>query len=100
MSKLLYIKASPRGEASRSAALADVYLEAPRAKPPDLAADILDLARERGACGHGRRRSAGQDRSFPGPPRQSSACSRSAMRSAASSSPTDSRNNPSPAQSR
>jgi FMN-dependent NADH-azoreductase len=47
MTKLLYIKASPRGTASKSAALADVYLEALRQKLPDLTVDILDLAQER-----------------------------------------------------
>lgn len=47
MSKLLYIKASPRGTASRSAALADAYLEALQRRLPGLAVDTLDLARER-----------------------------------------------------
>lgn len=47
MSKLLYIKASPRGAASRSAALADAYLEALQRRLPGLAVDTLDLARER-----------------------------------------------------
>jgi FMN-dependent NADH-azoreductase len=46
MSKLLYIKASPRGTASKSAALAEAYLETLRQKLPDLAVDILDLAQE------------------------------------------------------
>lgn len=47
MTKLLYIKASPRGTQSRSAALADAYLEGLHQKLPDLAVDSLDLARER-----------------------------------------------------
>ena len=47
MTKLLYIKASPRGTQSRSAALADAYLEGLRQKLPDLAVDSLDLAQER-----------------------------------------------------
>lgn len=47
MSKLLYIKASPRGAASRSAALADAYLESLQKKLPDLAIDVLDLAQDR-----------------------------------------------------
>lgn len=46
MTRLLYIKASPRGMASRSAALADAYLEALRRERPDLTVDLLDLAQE------------------------------------------------------
>jgi len=47
MSRLLYIKASPRGAASRSSAVADAYLAALRERLPDLDVDTLDLARER-----------------------------------------------------
>lgn len=47
MTQLLYIKASPRGDASRSSALADAYLTALRARLPDLTIDTLDLAKER-----------------------------------------------------
>lgn len=47
MSKLLYIKASPRGAASRSASLAGAYLGALRRRLTDLEVDIIDLARER-----------------------------------------------------
>lgn len=47
MSKLLYIKASPRGGESKSSAIADAYLAALRARLPDLAVDTLDLAREK-----------------------------------------------------
>lgn len=47
MSKLLYIKASPRGADSKSSALADAYLQALRAAHPDLKVDTLDLAKER-----------------------------------------------------
>lgn len=43
MSKLLYIKASPRGAESRSAAVADAYLEALKAKEPGLVVDVLDV---------------------------------------------------------
>lgn len=42
MTKLLYIKASPRDTASRSVAVADAYLEALKAKHPDLEVDVLD----------------------------------------------------------
>jgi len=42
MTKLLYIKASPRDAASRSVAVADAYLAALRAKTPDLEVDVLD----------------------------------------------------------
>ena len=47
MSKLLYIKASPRGADSKSAAIADAYLTALRERIPDLAIDTLDVFRER-----------------------------------------------------
>lgn len=47
MSKLLYIKASPRGAQSRSSAVADAYLAALRERLPDLAVDTLDLAQEK-----------------------------------------------------
>lgn len=46
MSKLLYIKASPRGAASKSGAIADAYLATLRERLADLAVDTLDLARE------------------------------------------------------
>jgi len=42
MTKLFYIKASPRGESSRSVAVADAYLAALRAKHPDIEVDVLD----------------------------------------------------------
>lgn len=47
MSKLLYIKASPRGAASRSASLAEAYLGALRRRLTDLEVDTIDLALER-----------------------------------------------------
>ena len=47
MSKLLYIKASPRGEVSKSIAIADAYLATLRAKHPMLEVDVLDLGMER-----------------------------------------------------
>lgn len=47
MSKLLYIKASPRGAAAKSSAVADAYLAALRERLPDLAVDTLDLAAEK-----------------------------------------------------
>ena len=47
MTKLLYIKASPRGAGSKSAAVADAYLTALKAHLPDLTVDTLDLAVER-----------------------------------------------------
>ena len=47
MSKLLYIKASPRGADSKSSAVADAYLAALGARLPDLAVDTLDLAKEK-----------------------------------------------------
>lgn len=43
MSKLLYISASPRGEASESIAIADVFLTEYRTRHPDLEVDRLDL---------------------------------------------------------
>lgn len=46
MTKLLYIKASPRGIASKSNSIADAYLNALREKIKDLAVDVLDLPRE------------------------------------------------------
>ncbi len=42
MTKLLYIKASPRDAAFRSVAVADAYLAALKAKTPDLEVDVLD----------------------------------------------------------
>jgi FMN-dependent NADH-azoreductase len=45
MTRLLYIKASPRAE-SRSVAIADSYLDALRAKTPDLAVDTIALWEE------------------------------------------------------
>jgi FMN-dependent NADH-azoreductase len=47
MSKLLYIKASPRGVDSKSGAVADAYLSALRAQLPDLVVDTLDLSRDK-----------------------------------------------------
>ena len=47
MSKLLYIKASPRGTASKSSAIADVYVAALRERLPDLVVDTLDLAQDK-----------------------------------------------------
>ena len=47
MSRLLYIKASPRGASSKSSAVADAYLAALRGRLPDLVVDTLDLAQER-----------------------------------------------------
>jgi FMN-dependent NADH-azoreductase len=41
--KLLYISASPRGEASESIALADTFLAEHRSRNPDLEVDRLDL---------------------------------------------------------
>lgn len=46
MTKLLYIKASPRGGESRSAALADAFLAALQAKDQSLVLDTIDLAIE------------------------------------------------------
>jgi FMN-dependent NADH-azoreductase len=47
MSKLLYIKASPRGAESKSNAVADAYLAALRERLPDLVVDMLDLSRDK-----------------------------------------------------
>ena len=47
MSKLLYIKASPRGADSRSSAVADAYLAALRERLSNLSVDTLDLAQEK-----------------------------------------------------
>jgi len=47
MTKLLYIKASPRGAESKSAAIADAYLTALRGRIPDLAVDNIDLSIEK-----------------------------------------------------
>ncbi len=46
MTRLLYIKASPRGGESKSAALADAYLAALNARLPGLEVDTLDLSAE------------------------------------------------------
>lgn len=46
MTKLLYIKASPRGAGSQSAKVADAFLEAFKSANPDAEIDILDLATE------------------------------------------------------
>jgi FMN-dependent NADH-azoreductase len=46
MNKLLYIKASPRGTAAKSSAVAAVYVAALRERLPDLVVDTLDLAQE------------------------------------------------------
>lgn len=43
MTRLLYIKASPRGADSKSAALADAYLAARKASDSDLIVDVIDL---------------------------------------------------------
>lgn len=45
MTKLFYIKASPRGDDSKSAAVADAYLEALKVRVPDLEVDVLDLSK-------------------------------------------------------
>jgi FMN-dependent NADH-azoreductase len=47
MSKLLYIKASPRGADSRSSAVADTYLAALRERLSNLSVDTLDLVQEK-----------------------------------------------------
>ncbi|MGA7803881.1 MAG: NAD(P)H-dependent oxidoreductase [Bradyrhizobium sp.] len=47
MQKILYIKASPRGSESKSAAIADAYLMALRQRIPDLIVDTLDLSSEK-----------------------------------------------------
>jgi flavodoxin-like protein len=46
MTKLLYVKASPRGTGSRSVAVADSYVAALRAKQHDLVVDTIDLWEE------------------------------------------------------
>ncbi len=46
MSKLLYIKASPRCAQSKSSAVADAYRTAVRTRLPDLVVDALELAQE------------------------------------------------------
>jgi len=46
MTRLLYLKASPRGAESKSAALADAYLDALKTRQPELDVDIIDLWRE------------------------------------------------------
>lgn len=43
MTRLLYVKASPRDAASRSIAVADAYLNALKAKTPDLVVDEIAL---------------------------------------------------------
>lgn len=47
MTRLLYIKASPRAGESRSAMIADAYLAALRNRLPDLEVDTLDVWQER-----------------------------------------------------
>jgi len=47
MTKVLYIKASPRGAESKSAAVADAWVEAFSAKNPGAEIDLLDLATEK-----------------------------------------------------
>ena len=46
MTKLLFIKASPRSAGSKSNALAEAYLDALKQRHSDLAIDILDLAKD------------------------------------------------------
>lgn len=46
MTKILYIKASPRGAGSKSAAVADAFVEAFRQKHSGTELDVLDLATE------------------------------------------------------
>lgn len=46
VTKLLYIKASPRPD-SKSVAIADAYLEALKAKKPNLDVDVMDVWKER-----------------------------------------------------
>ncbi|WP_022723623.1 FMN-dependent NADH-azoreductase [Rhodopseudomonas sp. B29] len=46
MDKVLYIKASPRGSASKSNAIADAYLAALRERKPDIVVDTIDLSTE------------------------------------------------------
>jgi FMN-dependent NADH-azoreductase len=47
MTRLLYIKASPRGAESSSAAIAESYLTALRARLTDLRVDAIDLSSEK-----------------------------------------------------
>lgn len=47
MTKLLYLKASPRDSASRSVAVAESYLAALKAKHPGLVVDTIDLWQEK-----------------------------------------------------
>jgi FMN-dependent NADH-azoreductase len=47
MSKLLHIKASPRGAESKSSAVASAYVAALRERLPELSVDTLDLAKEK-----------------------------------------------------
>jgi FMN-dependent NADH-azoreductase len=47
MSRLLYIKASPRGAESSSAAIAESYLAALRGRLTDLSVDAIDLSSEK-----------------------------------------------------
>lgn len=47
MTKLLYIKASPRGAGSKSSAVADAYLAALQAQIPDLIVDTIDVWQEK-----------------------------------------------------
>jgi FMN-dependent NADH-azoreductase len=47
MTKLLYIKASPRGAESKSTAVSDAYLSALRARDPSIAVDVIDLSKDR-----------------------------------------------------
>ena len=47
MTKLLFIKASPRDSASRSGAVAESYLKTLKAKHPDLVVDTIDLWAEK-----------------------------------------------------
>lgn len=46
MTRLLYIQASPRGEASKSRQIADAYLDALRARKPEIEVDRLDVWKE------------------------------------------------------
>ncbi|MFA6964510.1 FMN-dependent NADH-azoreductase [Bosea sp. (in: a-proteobacteria)] len=46
MTKLLFIKASPRGSDSRSVAVAEAYLSALKASRPDVEIDVIDLWQE------------------------------------------------------
>jgi len=46
MTKLLFIKASPRGADSRSAAVAEAYLTRLKAGDPELIVDVVDLWHE------------------------------------------------------